>query len=434
MVSEGAVPAEGGDMTLVSGEKDAFGHVRLGGIGDRLASEIEARTGKEARAVVLGHIQRGGTPTAFDRWLATRFGLQAIDAVADGDFGTMMALRGTNIVRVPLIEGTGELKLVSPEEYAEARGLLRLTDRLRHGQRSSARSTTSAGGPTADSCSAGGRSGLQRPVDEHVVELLAWGLGRERRVCARAPHSPVSDAGLLGAHVEVAHQHQRAEGRAPGCRTRARSWCLFHQGRNDRWVLTTVTGPDGDAISATTATRGSSRISVGSRRPGTRIGTRTRRAGSRTTCHDATGQPAEQRYPVRRSVEPLGTGGRDPGAPGVPTSAATNRWSTAPIASAATAVRSAQCGPRLIAIHLLQREDVGVQGAHRAQPAGLEINVVVTGERPAVEDVERRDAHRGHQYRPAAAGGSRGSRSFRQGCRWERLPANRPSRQTRRTA
>jgi 6-phosphofructokinase 1 len=120
VVSEGATPVDGGDMTLVSGEKDAFGHVRLGGIGDRLAGEIETRTGKEARAVVLGHIQRGGTPTAFDRWLATRFGLQAIDAVADGDFGTMMALRGTSIVRVPLIEGTGELKLVSPAEYAEA--------------------------------------------------------------------------------------------------------------------------------------------------------------------------------------------------------------------------------------------------------------------------------------------------------------------------
>ena len=107
-------------MTLVSGEKDAFGHVRLGGIGDRLAHEIETRTGKEARAVVLGHIQRGGTPTAFDRWLATRFGLHAIDAVADRDFGTMVALRGTDIIRVPLSEGTAELKLVSPEEYAEA--------------------------------------------------------------------------------------------------------------------------------------------------------------------------------------------------------------------------------------------------------------------------------------------------------------------------
>ncbi len=120
VVSEGAVPADGTGMTLVSGEKDAFGHVRLGGIGDRLASEIEGRTGKEARAVVLGHVQRGGTPTAFDRWLATRFGLQAIDAVADGEYGVMVALRGTDIVRVPLAEGTGELKVVSPEEYAEA--------------------------------------------------------------------------------------------------------------------------------------------------------------------------------------------------------------------------------------------------------------------------------------------------------------------------
>jgi ATP-dependent phosphofructokinase / diphosphate-dependent phosphofructokinase len=120
VVAEGAVPREGGDMTLVSGELDAFGHVRLGGIGDRLAAEIEQRTGAESRAVVLGHIQRGGTPTAFDRWLATRFGLHAVDAVADKDFGTMVALRGTNIVRVPLIEGTGELKLVSAEEYAEA--------------------------------------------------------------------------------------------------------------------------------------------------------------------------------------------------------------------------------------------------------------------------------------------------------------------------
>jgi phosphofructokinase-like protein len=120
VVAEGAVPREGGDMTLVSGEKDAFGHVRLGGIGDRLASEIEQRTGAEARAVVLGHVQRGGTPTAFDRWLATRFGLHAVDAVAEKDFGKMVALRGADIVRVPLLEGTGELKLVSPAEYAEA--------------------------------------------------------------------------------------------------------------------------------------------------------------------------------------------------------------------------------------------------------------------------------------------------------------------------
>ena len=120
VVSEGAVPADGSGMTLASGEKDAFGHVRLGGIGDRLAHEIEQRTGKEARAVVLGHVQRGGTPSAFDRWLATRFGLQAVGAVADGEYGVMVALRGTDIVRVPLIEGTGTLKVVSEKEYAEA--------------------------------------------------------------------------------------------------------------------------------------------------------------------------------------------------------------------------------------------------------------------------------------------------------------------------
>jgi len=120
VVSEGAVPRDGGGMTLVSLERDAFGHVRLGGIGDRLANEIEERTGAEARAVVLGHIQRGGTPTAFDRWLATRFGLHAIDAVADGDFGVMVALRGANIERLKLIEGTGALKLVNTAEYAEA--------------------------------------------------------------------------------------------------------------------------------------------------------------------------------------------------------------------------------------------------------------------------------------------------------------------------
>lgn len=118
VVSEGATPAAG-DMAFVSGGEDAFGHVRLGGIGDRLAVEIEQRTGKEARAVVLGHIQRGGTPTAFDRWLATRFGLHAIQAVHEGDFGTMMALRGTEIVRVPLSEGTGELKVVRPDLYEE---------------------------------------------------------------------------------------------------------------------------------------------------------------------------------------------------------------------------------------------------------------------------------------------------------------------------
>jgi ATP-dependent phosphofructokinase / diphosphate-dependent phosphofructokinase len=120
VASEGAVPMEGGDMTLQSGETDAFGHVRLGGIADRIAVEVEERTGREARSVVLGHVQRGGTPTAFDRWLATRFGLEAITAVHDEDFGKMVALRGTGIVRVPLVEATGELKLVTPGQYADA--------------------------------------------------------------------------------------------------------------------------------------------------------------------------------------------------------------------------------------------------------------------------------------------------------------------------
>ena len=119
VVAEGATPQEE-DVQLSDQRLDAFGHVRLGGIGQTLADEIEKRTGKEARCTVLGHIQRGGTPTAFDRVLATRFGLQAIGAVHDGDFGTMVALRGTDIVRVPLAEATRELKVVPPERYAEA--------------------------------------------------------------------------------------------------------------------------------------------------------------------------------------------------------------------------------------------------------------------------------------------------------------------------
>jgi 6-phosphofructokinase 1 len=119
VVAEGATPKEG-TMALAAGELDSFGHVRLGGIGQLLADEVEKRTGKESRAVVLGHVQRGGTPTAFDRVLATRFGLGAIDAVQDGAFGQMVALRGTDIVRVPLSEATAELKTVPLERYAEA--------------------------------------------------------------------------------------------------------------------------------------------------------------------------------------------------------------------------------------------------------------------------------------------------------------------------
>jgi phosphofructokinase-like protein len=119
VVAEGAHPKDGTD-TLLAQERDAFGHVRYGGVGPMLASEIEKRTGKEARAIVLGHVQRGGTPTAFDRVLATRFGAHAIRAVADAAWGSMVALRGTDIVRVPISAATSELKLVPPERYAEA--------------------------------------------------------------------------------------------------------------------------------------------------------------------------------------------------------------------------------------------------------------------------------------------------------------------------
>ncbi|MGW6207312.1 6-phosphofructokinase [Streptomyces sp. NPDC055089] len=119
VVAEGAAPARG-EMVLKDGSHDSFGHVRLSGVGEWLAKEIESRTGKEARTTVLGHVQRGGTPSAFDRWLATRFGLHAIEAVRDGDFGKMVALRGTDIVRVPIAEATARLKTVDPALYAEA--------------------------------------------------------------------------------------------------------------------------------------------------------------------------------------------------------------------------------------------------------------------------------------------------------------------------
>jgi phosphofructokinase-like protein len=116
VVAEGAQPVNGRFATL-SGEVDAFGHERLGGIGDQLAKAIEVRTGYETRAIVLGHIQRGGTPTAFDRVLATRFGIAAIDAIHDGAFGTMVALQGGDIVRARLADATAELKLIDPNLY-----------------------------------------------------------------------------------------------------------------------------------------------------------------------------------------------------------------------------------------------------------------------------------------------------------------------------
>ena len=120
VVAEGAHPAQRGPVA----DDGGAGRLRARPARrDRAAawpSEIEKRTGKEARCTVLGHIQRGGTPTAFDRVLATRFGLHAVDAVHDEAWGSMVALRGTDIVRVPLAEATRELKIVPPELYAEA--------------------------------------------------------------------------------------------------------------------------------------------------------------------------------------------------------------------------------------------------------------------------------------------------------------------------
>lgn len=120
VVAEGAIPS-GGEMVVKDTATDAFGHARLSGIGDWLARELEQRTGHEARTTVLGYVQRGGTPTARDRVLATRFGIGAIDAVKAGDFGKMAALRGTDIVLVPLADAVAQLKTVPPELYEEAR-------------------------------------------------------------------------------------------------------------------------------------------------------------------------------------------------------------------------------------------------------------------------------------------------------------------------
>jgi 6-phosphofructokinase 1 len=119
VVAEGAMPQEG-TMETVSAPEDEFGHARLGGIGQRLEREIEERTGYESRATVLGHIQRGGTPTAFDRVLATRLGLAAMDAAHEARWGVMPALRGTRIELVPLSEAVADLRTVPVEDYEAA--------------------------------------------------------------------------------------------------------------------------------------------------------------------------------------------------------------------------------------------------------------------------------------------------------------------------
>jgi 6-phosphofructokinase 1 len=121
VVSEGAMPREGSAMTMGgTAATDEFGHARLGGIGVELAREIESLTDYETRATILGHVQRGGTPTAYDRVLATRFGVAAMDAAAAGHFGQMVALRGPNIVEIGLTEALAEPKLLDRELFDAA--------------------------------------------------------------------------------------------------------------------------------------------------------------------------------------------------------------------------------------------------------------------------------------------------------------------------
>jgi len=119
VVSEGAHPAGAGEASS-TGQMDAFGHARLGGVAVQLEAEIEERTGYETRMTILGHVQRGGTPNAYDRVLGTRFGVAAVDAATRGDYGKMVALRGTEIVTVPLAEALQAPKLLDPELFETA--------------------------------------------------------------------------------------------------------------------------------------------------------------------------------------------------------------------------------------------------------------------------------------------------------------------------
>ncbi|MBN1917103.1 MAG: 6-phosphofructokinase [Verrucomicrobia bacterium] len=118
-VSEGADLGEG--MVLQEQKLDEFGHVRLGGIGERLSNEIEKRTGFETRFVVLGHLQRGGTPTAYDRYLGLRFGMTAVELIETGQFGTMVSLRGNDFVAVPLKDAVSKTRTVDPALYDKMR-------------------------------------------------------------------------------------------------------------------------------------------------------------------------------------------------------------------------------------------------------------------------------------------------------------------------
>jgi phosphofructokinase-like protein len=125
VVAEGAKfsesDQENGSFVLQDEKLDAFGHVRLGGIANVLAEVLENKTGIETRATILGHIQRGGSPTAYDRVLGTRFGVYAVEMIRDGKFGKMAALKGTQIVDIPLIDAVSVTKTVDDKFYETAK-------------------------------------------------------------------------------------------------------------------------------------------------------------------------------------------------------------------------------------------------------------------------------------------------------------------------
>jgi len=120
VVAEGAKPEDTGDLIVQDEKVDEFGHVRLGGIGSVIARQIEEQTGIETRVTSLGYVQRGGTPTAYDRVLATRFGVKAVDMIIAGEFGKMASLRGNKVVSVDLEEATSGIKKVDPELFKVA--------------------------------------------------------------------------------------------------------------------------------------------------------------------------------------------------------------------------------------------------------------------------------------------------------------------------
>jgi 6-phosphofructokinase 1 len=120
-VAEGALPTDTNEFVTQDDKVDEFGNVKLGGIAKRLAKVIEKKTGQETRSVILGHLQRGGAPSAFDRRLGTRLGVKAVELVVEGKFGEMASLRGTDVLSVPIAEAVGQQKVVTQDLIDEMR-------------------------------------------------------------------------------------------------------------------------------------------------------------------------------------------------------------------------------------------------------------------------------------------------------------------------